>query len=116
MANYKPSGGGLAMTFDNVRFSQTASQTLDIIPATGESDSGIIIRESGNYVDVVSISGDSGTTYQIMKPMSADKLNITATGDTVQIIGVGNSTGRYRVISSADVETRYYHRIITTLK
>jgi hypothetical protein len=110
------STAGNTIAFDNARFTMTASQTVEIIPATGESDVGAIHAEVVvGTGDVVQVSSDSGTNYmnQTGRGDSATG-GFAAAGEWRPIEFVGNSTGRYRVVTDATVGTRTLQRMITT--
>ncbi len=117
MANYKPSGGGLAITFDNAQLSLTASQTDATTPATGESDSGNVMwTTSISGVDTLETSPDSGSTFSALYPYNTQTGGMGGTEDASLLLGIGNSTGRYRVVMDANAGTRIISQTITTLK
>lgn len=102
------------ITFDNVRISLTASQTDETIPATGESDKGNIVCETTlDTADELAVSANSGTNFaEIFNQQQAQSVVVTSA--SVAIIGIGNSTGRYRFTMTATVGTRIIHQMITT--
>ncbi len=118
MPNYKPSAGGLIISFDNVRFTMTASQTVEIIPASGEVDNGIIFLESGGDTgNKLYISADSGSNYVLVTNIITKSTpSFSVTGDVALIQGVGNSTGRYKIVVDSTVVNRVFHRCIVTTK
>jgi len=100
------------ITFDNERLSLTASTTDTTTPATGESDAGMVIKESANngFADVFEVSPDSGTNFGVCIGVTATNV-VRSHNDPY---GIGNSTGRYRLVMTADVDTRVYVQAITT--
>lgn len=106
--------GGLELTFDNIRVSLTASQTDATTPASGESDSGIFILEQKVGGDTIDISGDSGSAFMAQQgPILGTTMGTN--NNNIPIMSIGNSTGRYRYTATADVGTRIFHQIITTM-
>ena len=102
-------------SFDNARFTMVASTTVDIIPATNEGDSGMIVLETFVAAgDRISISSNGGTNYVNMQ-FRDGVLAVSADGDTMDINAIGNSTGRYRIVTDGTVGTRVWQRVITTL-
>lgn len=102
-------------SFDNARFSMTASQTTEIIPATNEADAGhIIVDVLIGLADTVDVSADSGTNYVSKMTSAGVDTSLGLAGEYVTIEFIGNSTGRYRVVTSVSVGTRQFQRMITT--
>lgn len=107
-------GGGLSISFDNSRFTMTASQETEIIPASGESDTGsIIIESNGQSGDTFELSADSGSSY-IARFIYTATTDFNGNGRPADFNGIGNSIGRYKVVTSSTAATRTYVRCITT--
>ena len=107
---------GLVLTFDNVRLALTASQTDETIPATGESDTGLIICETtGGFADALQFSADSGTTYESLRTSDQTNHIGTAEGRSVSFNGLGNSAARYKLVMTSDVATRDFMQGVTTV-
>lgn len=104
---------GVTRTFDNTEFTMTASQTTDIIPATGESDTGLVWVRVAVATDDFRLSANSGTNYTAV-PTVGVMATLGSAGNVCAIIGVGNSTGRYRIVTDNTVGTRTFARAITT--
>ncbi len=115
MANYKPTtGAGLALTFDNVRTSLTASQSDETIPATGEFDNGqIVIVSGGQAGDRMQVSADSGSNYSAQSIAQLSSVEFNDIGEGVTILA-GNSTGRYKIVCDATCATRIYSQMVAT--
>lgn len=114
-----PTAAGMVISsFDNSDFSMTESQTVEIIPATGESDFGMIIQRSGTAADTLLFSADSGVNYIALTATNLGEKwgTFGQAGTGFNILGIGNSTGRYKIVTTATVQTRNFVRIITTFK
>ena len=111
------SATALALTFDNARLSITASQTDDTVPATGESDSGQIETVTAfSTSDDFETSPNSGTNFHPWLSFQGTAIRITENANSQgTIIGIGNSTGRYRITTDATAGTRIFHQLITTV-
>ncbi len=115
MANYKPTtGSGLTLTFDNQRLSLTASQSDETIPATGELDNGFLLVETAINLDLFSVSVNSGTNYIVFDSTMMGK-TLNSSKNNLFINTIGNSTGRYKLVATADTGTRIFHFFISTL-
>tara|TARA_R110000823_G_scaffold307969_1_gene431384 strand:+ start:622 stop:1317 length:696 start_codon:yes stop_codon:yes gene_type:complete len=118
---FQSAGGGTQtqISFDNSTFTMSASQTVETIPATGESDTGFIMVNTGvgsASDDAVFVSSDSGTTYTKSFTQTSSGSDFNSAGMKVTIDGIGNSTGRYKVVTVSDSGTRKFIKCITTIK
>ncbi len=112
MANYKVSG--ITLTFDNARLQPTQSQEDETIPAVGESDTGTYFVETvQGSADKVSMSADSGSNYKGTYLEATNQLG-DVVGNVQFISGIGNSTGRYKLVMDATAGTRVIHQMLTT--
>lgn len=110
---FPTTAGMVISSFDNARFSMTASQTTEIIPATGESDFGHIQCDTFITGDKLQVSADSGVNYIVP---ASETWGGSGVSNNPTIEGYGNSTGRYKVVTSATAGTRIFQRLITTFK
>ena len=108
--------GGPTITFDNERITLTASQSDATTPASGETDSGVVVAEStiaGS--DLFEISADSGSNFAAMTVVGANAIDISVVNRTISYNGIGNSAGRYRILASSDTGNRTYSKVTTTV-
>ena len=108
---------GLSDTYDNADFSMTASQTVEIIPASGESDTGLIWVRTSIAADTLEFSADSGTNYRAINAAVVGSMgrSFGDAGGCYFVLGIGDSTGRYRIVATSGVGTRNIGRAITTV-
>ncbi len=106
MANYKPSGGGLAITEDSARFSLAASGTLTITPATGEFD---YIQCSAELAGDYRCQFTDGTNFTL-------EPDIEDNADALSKFLGSTPTVRVKITNTDGAATRYFQRVIATFK